>query len=378
MLESQRLLSEMIAVQEELDWRAYREYGLVDDSLEHPSPPALVLGERAFEIALARRITAGQETTAWFERHGSTPRTELPEHWPEDYQAIVERRLAAIESNPWIKLIEQPTYKRRWNQVPWAEQEQAALRAWILDRLESDPAWKGEPALVSVRDLATRAQGDAKLVAAIELYAGQAGADLYAVLAPLVASEAVPFTAALRYTDSGLRKREVWEETWALQRREDAGEKVGSIAAAPKYKREDFQQDDSWRLRGAVDVPKERFVSFPGLERLPDTSLVVGWAGWNHLQKAQAMAGYYMWAKEQEAWPKERLVPLLAGLVEELPWLLQWHNDLVDGSRPAEDVAIFVDHELSEMGMTRGDARAWKPPAPTGRKGGRKSTRGGA
>ena len=36
---------------------------------------AVALGERAFEIDLARRVAAGEAQTAWFERHGSTPRT---------------------------------------------------------------------------------------------------------------------------------------------------------------------------------------------------------------------------------------------------------------------------------------------------------------
>ncbi len=38
--------------------------------------------KRTFEIALARRAAAGEEGTAWFDRHGSTPISELPDHWP--------------------------------------------------------------------------------------------------------------------------------------------------------------------------------------------------------------------------------------------------------------------------------------------------------
>ena len=68
----------MIALQEELDWRCYRLYGLHDDAPEHPNPPPLQLGERAFEIVMARRMAAGELETAWFERHRSTPITELP------------------------------------------------------------------------------------------------------------------------------------------------------------------------------------------------------------------------------------------------------------------------------------------------------------
>ena len=57
----------MIALQEELDWRCYRLYGLHDDPPEHPDPPGLRLGERAFEMVMARRIAAGDLETAWFD-----------------------------------------------------------------------------------------------------------------------------------------------------------------------------------------------------------------------------------------------------------------------------------------------------------------------
>src|SRR5207247_844480 len=90
------------------------------------------LGERAFEIVMARK----KVQTAWFERHRSTPITEIPKHWPADYRALVEKRIAAIEANPNIALIEQPEYKRRWNSEPYPDLEQRALRGWLLDRLE--------------------------------------------------------------------------------------------------------------------------------------------------------------------------------------------------------------------------------------------------
>ncbi|MEF8717028.1 MAG: hypothetical protein V5B44_04505 [Candidatus Accumulibacter necessarius] len=100
-------------------------------------PPEVALGERAFEIVLARRIAAGTEQTTWFERHGSTPITEIPAHWPEDYRQVVQRRIDLIERDRNIGLIERPEYKRRWNTPSWESLEQAALRDWLLARLES-------------------------------------------------------------------------------------------------------------------------------------------------------------------------------------------------------------------------------------------------
>ncbi len=118
--------SPMIAAQEELDWECYHLYGLTDapltrsfamtslasgKSLEAAALSAFVgleLGQRAFEIVLARKMaessrhtpcavadgspgtTAADGTrsvpatfqTTWFARHGSTPITELPASGP--------------------------------------------------------------------------------------------------------------------------------------------------------------------------------------------------------------------------------------------------------------------------------------------------------
>jgi len=41
--------------------------------------PDVRLGERPFELRLARRMKAGETETSWFERHGSEPRTDVPE-----------------------------------------------------------------------------------------------------------------------------------------------------------------------------------------------------------------------------------------------------------------------------------------------------------
>lgn len=97
-------------------------------------------------------------------------------------------------------------------------------------------------------------------------------------MSDLALEEAVPYLAAFRYTDDGLRKRAVWERTWDLQRREDAGETL-NIPVPPKYAREDFRKGSWWSLRGKLNVPKERFVHLPAAERAADPSPVLGWAG---------------------------------------------------------------------------------------------------
>ena len=69
----------------------------------------------------------------------------------------------------------------------------------------------------------------------------------------------------------------------ALKAQQD---KVGDIPVPPKYGDKDFQKANYWKLRGKLDVPKERFISYPGAERDGDTSMVIGWAGWDHLDQS--------------------------------------------------------------------------------------------
>src|SRR5690606_9193454 len=61
----------MIAFQEELDWRVYSIYGLhaADLSGVQGEIPELEPGQRAFEIALARKIESGEVATKWFTHH---------------------------------------------------------------------------------------------------------------------------------------------------------------------------------------------------------------------------------------------------------------------------------------------------------------------
>lgn len=437
-----RLRREMIARQEELDWRCYRLYGLLPagiavEDLEWQDPVEVALGERAFEIVLARRIADNREQSTWFGRHGSTPITEIPEHWSEGYRRVVAHRIQLIEHDKSISLIERPEFKRRWNTPRWDDLEQAALRRWLLTRLEAPALWPGSvdqpPQLGSTSRLAEAVSRDAEFMQIAALYAGHADFDLPRLVAELVASESVPALPMQRYTDSGLRKRAQWQDTWALQRREDAidaevlagnsdkwraectakarerfnieagvafnpdaetwinqqlaatikrhqqerkANEVGAIPVPPKYQSKDFLKADLWRLRGGLDIPKERWISFPGCESGADGSLVIAWAGWNHLQQATALAGYYMDMKDTEGWEPARLQPLLAGLLELVPWLQQWHNELdpVFGERMGDYYRSFVIDEARALGFTLDDLRDWKPAVVAAKRGRRKAS----
>ncbi len=372
-LEHQRIMARMMMLQEELDWHTYHAFGLTTDKLTWSSPNAgdlgVVAGQRAFEVVMARRMSVGDLETRWFERHGSTPITELPAEWPAQYCEVIQKRVALIEEDPYIALIEQPEYKRRWNVGPWEEMKERALREWLLARLEAPEMWSGVD-LTSVSKLADRVHRNAEFMQVAELYRGRVDFDVTPLVAELVESDAVPFLPSLRYRPTGLRKRAAWEHAWNLQRREDAGEEVGEIPVPPKYASSDFLSSTFWRLRGKLDVPKERFISYPHAERESDQTQVIGWAGWDRLEQSKALAAYYVRMKEQEGWAPERLRPILAGLLELIPWLQQWHNDLdpAYGIGLGDYFAGFVDEEARVLGFTLDDVRTWQPPLRNSRR----------
>jgi len=367
---SAQSIARMIALQEELDWQCYRLYGIIEDdlTLAPNQVPHLQLGERAFEIVLAR---SGEETI-WFERHKSKPIKELPAHWSEDYRRLVERRIAMVASNRDIALIERPEYKRRWNLPTWEEMEKSALKGWLLDRIEQNSIWK-DHMLISCAQLRDALARDTDWLSVAEIYQGGPIEALDSFVINLVTPEAVPHLPMLRYTEAGLRKRAEWEAVWELQRREDAGEKV-EIPAPPKYATKDMQKGDYWRLRGGLDVPKERFIFYPLFQRASDASPVLGWAGWSHLEQAKALATYYQKMHTEEGWEPERLKPILAGLLDLKPWLLQWHNEMDPemGERLGEYFMRYAESQCQELGFSPEEVRAWQPPATTAARRGRK------
>lgn len=166
-----------------------------------------------------------------------------------------------------------------------------------------------------------------------------------------------------------MRKFREWQHVWDLQRREDAGETV-TIPVPPKYTTADFRSTAAWRARGKLDVPKERFIAYPGVTRAGDTSPVLGWAGWDHADQSLALARAIGDLRALGA-QSDAVVPLLAGLAELEPWLHQWHaeHDPARGGSPASAISAMLDQELATTGVTRPELEAWRPPAATrGRK----------
>lgn len=366
------LRARMIALQEELDWQVYFLYSLHSEDLrlpDHAAVPELALGQRAFEIVLARQVEAGKASDEWFKRHGSKQITEIPACWPAEYRALVQKRIDVIESNRAIGMIERPEYKRRWATEGWETMRREALRSWLLDRIEDRAYWfdeQGNPTVTALPLLTERLSTDEDFTAVAELYAPRQ--DLAKTVRELLSEEHVPFVSALRYKPAGLKKRADWEHVWELQRREDAApdepakRKIRErTPLPPKYTSADFLKPSYWRARGKLDVPKERFVSY-GTVNVQSPELY-GWAGWDHLEQALALASYV----QQAGLGEEEIVPYLAGLLELQPWLDQWHGeyDPEFGASPAAEILAFRQQKQGELGLTDDALRAWRPPAAT-------------
>ncbi|MFJ8950726.1 BREX-2 system adenine-specific DNA-methyltransferase PglX [Streptomyces sp. NPDC102381] len=375
-----QIRARMIALQEELDWQVYSLYDLHAEELRTPEAdatpdtdaiPPLALGERAFEIVVARRVEAGEASDEWFKRHNSTPRTTIPDHWPAPYRALVQKRIDAIESNRALNMIERPEYKRRWATEGWDAMQQRALKAWLLDRIEDRRHWfdaEGNPTLVSLSRVTEDLSTDAEFVSVADIYVPRQ--DFAKTVRELLAEEHVPFIAALRYKPSGLTKRADWEYVWDKQREEDAAEGEPAkreirkaTPLPPKYTSADFLKPSYWRARGKLDVPKERFVSYGSVNaQQPE---LYGWAGWNQLEQALALASYIQDAGIEGS----ALAPYLAGLLELQPWLDQWFGEYDPdyGASPAAEILAFRHLKQGELGLTDDDLRAWKPsPAKRG------------
>jgi hypothetical protein len=389
----ERLRGQQIATQEELDWRCYRLYGLLPadgdvSTYERPVPPEVALGERAFEIVLARRIAAGTEASTWFERHGSTPITEIPARWPEDYRQVVQRRIDLIGCDRNIGLIERPEYKRRWNTPSWQSLEKAALRAWLLARLESPLLWPTSadqpPQITTTSRLADAVQRDTAFMQIAELYAGHTDFNAAQVVADLVATESVPFLPVLRYAETGLRKRAQWERTWDMQRHDDAIdaevdqisdvrrrellaivkqtaadaepdmhalEAMGKIPVPPKYQSKDFLKirrlapaRRPGRAQGALgQLPRLR----TRRRRQPGHRL-------GRLGPSAASHGLGHVLHRHEG--ARRLEPVsvcslcLPGLLDLIPWLKQWHNEIKPRFRGAHGRLLRELREATKRG----------------------------
>ena len=257
-----RSREQMIALQEELDWECYRLYGLIDEELTYrrASHPDVSASAGAPSRSPCRaKIAPGN-----FRRPGSsgTTRSRCPGRTPSGRktdQDLVRRRMEVIATDRNIALIEAARIQAALeHRAVGGPARRGAARNWLLDRLESYSDFDGRmneerradsppPHRVSssVGKLADVARQDPEFLQVGELYRDDPAFDVSRLVAELVEAESVPLLPILRYKPSGLRKREEWEKTWALQRQEDA------IDARTKLPRTTPTTCPSWTRRNS-------------------------------------------------------------------------------------------------------------------------------
>jgi len=131
---------EMIAFQEEMDWLLYSAYDFLPD--DHATvqaevePTALNREERPFYL--------------FAEAQGDFARAvaSIPSKWSSARKNLWEVRLAAIRDNEHIRRIEQPVYKRRWDEqwkvgnewrcgpIAYAAEFVNAFESWLMEKAE--------------------------------------------------------------------------------------------------------------------------------------------------------------------------------------------------------------------------------------------------
>jgi hypothetical protein len=191
-----------------------------------------------------------------------------------------------MEASSVLGLLETPDCKRRWHKPDYPEQERIALTEWLVGRIEQ--VAKARKKAFTIGILAASIFDDPRVLAVCEVLTNRKDFNVAHIVATLVQNDAVPNHRFHLYKPTGLLKREAWERTWDDQRREDAGEVV-TPEVPPAYGSGDFLKADFWRLRGKLDVPKERFIAFTEVPEHPKFEPVFGWAGWNAEQRLRAI-----------------------------------------------------------------------------------------
>ena len=296
-----RLRSRMVWLQEEIDFTAYSMYELGTESLHSPEtdPPDIELdaGQRPFEI-LSGTNEDGFEVPP-----------EIPLSWTADVRCVWRRRMEAIQVTPELKLIEDPHYKRRWigrqgvfNHARDTDEFEYACKNWMRDKIELSASWSSVE-LKSCSKISEDLQGDQRFRLVAELYRERPDFDMSALVAELVEPESVPLIPVLRYKEPGFRKRMMWENTWELQRREDAidtevaadddipasqkteaakkrkAEEIGDIPAPPKLRFQGLSEAvllvPAWKTRRSAGTIYQLPVLRTGRRSHPGD-----WMGW--------------------------------------------------------------------------------------------------
>jgi hypothetical protein len=166
----ERLLSEMIALQEEIDWTVYCINGWLaseDAAIRACDHPSYVAREQLPFRLWA--VTQGRYELA----------AELiPSQWAAEWKQLWRARLAAIRDDPRIRRLEQALYKRRWDEqwklgnrwtfgrVAYAAEFIDAFEWWLSEKAEWWLEHKATGGPVSIQQWVTALWNDTRMQAA--------------------------------------------------------------------------------------------------------------------------------------------------------------------------------------------------------------------
>ncbi|GDX78542.1 DNA methylase [Deltaproteobacteria bacterium] len=356
------LTERMVALQEELDWLTYGSYALIDplpavgpDAIEPLAP-----GHRPFEILAARADDEADadEKSKWWSRHGHDRVTDIPARYQGGHRERLETRMAAIEADPRLQLLESFAYKRRWQTPDLDKEATSGAERWLLDRLEDLFAPRSEqskhtasaalatPKPYRLEAVVSAWQRDPRVAAVAAVFTGEgARTDLAVVAEKLLKGAALPDNPRRVYTAEGLRKLDEWKRVWALQDQEDAavtqlvdprtgeplhdesGVVTNNIPLPPKFDKADFQSS-YFATRGKLNVPRERFILYADL-----SPARYGWNGGRDKDRALAQVEAFTLAERHPDAPlpaptsdDPRRCGATLGLWESLPDVKRWAN----------------------------------------------------
>lgn len=124
LIERGKLLREMVALQEEIDWVTYASYGLLK-----PDDPSVGLVS-----AMRADIT---ELNSGMRPHELFLLNALPpSNWSRVRRTLWSERIKTLESNPRVAAIENSLFKRQWAEPDYEREFAEACYDWLRDKAE--------------------------------------------------------------------------------------------------------------------------------------------------------------------------------------------------------------------------------------------------
>jgi type I restriction-modification system DNA methylase subunit len=247
------LRAEMIALQEEMDWLVYEAYGLIGGprSVVAANVDTDMTTDATGHVDATERVPPMMREqrpfVLWAKGDGDFDRAVglIPDDWPDDRQSLWRARLEAIRDSEHIRRIEQPVYKRRWDEqwkvgnrwqcgpVAYDAEFVDAFDWWLSEKAEWWLEKKKNGGPVALDEWTAALQQDPRVQAAwgvVSEALGRLGkrADFTRYFSALVKEQSVP---------DDIPAAVPWDEL----------EKKRKIPATVK------------RIRGKLNVPRERF-----------------------------------------------------------------------------------------------------------------------